>query len=329
MEKISTYGFLSGLPIRENDDIILLLCLDSTKCANNDTFINFPINTLIPIAPPIFCRYNGRLGVNENTVLKDHNVEHIEKTIGKTIQEAIDIINTDGEMTFAAIDKIVSEKPSDYANLLSNHKELLDKTIPLNMPNRMNVGLTFTMEHRSIYNRMCCLGIYPNNNEDTMRNGVHEHYLKLSDFIKKNRALCKDYNLLQSKECLIRIFKEIYNGDSNKFNEDTGKDNPNDFAFETESRFCNKFPMPSYDSGLFALYEGLKGRPKWDRVGFNFVDFFNFIRSLWMTKKTICKSIVGTNDNDTSVMAMRFLYEEIKHLGDLIAGRLDTRQGRV
>ena len=149
-------GFYSHLPITYDNDIVYFICI-SKKYKNHETTPIAPFGILEPICLPIFGKYDDYGSICD--IVRDNNVEYIEKCFNLTIEEIIEAIDTCGCNTINDLEqnerlngKIFKEKTEKYKSILSKFKNHF-KSIYYDFDD--DFSLTFTMELLDVYNFAC------------------------------------------------------------------------------------------------------------------------------------------------------------------------------
>lgn len=149
-------GFYSHLPITCGDDIVYFICI-SKKYKNHDTTPIAPFGILEPICLPIFGQYDDYGSIDN--IVRDNNVEYIEKCFNLTIEDIIEAIDTCGCNSLNDLaqnerlnGEIFKEKTERYKSILNSFKNRF-KSIYYNFEDEF--ALTFTMELLDAYNFAC------------------------------------------------------------------------------------------------------------------------------------------------------------------------------
>lgn len=203
-------GFISNIPLIEGDDTVMFICLE-----HNDHYLRIsPIASLIPVAPPIYGKYDDYGTINN--IVKDANVKIIEEYFDNDIESIIDILDDfevrrhlDNKLGVKYFEKLANND-SVYINikLIIEHKRVIDTLIDFNNQPLANVtdyaftksigeywlmqlGFVLSNKEEKIYNHPSCdthyvklqkncLKIYSNDDVDS----IESFYRDLNDFMK-------------------------------------------------------------------------------------------------------------------------------------------------
>jgi hypothetical protein len=153
-------GFISHLPITYDEDIVLFICGDVTALREENT--KFACGSISPLFLPLRGKYDDYGGIYD--IIRDENVEYIEKTIGLTIEEITSAIYRNGGTSLHMMKE--NQKDEDVSNnkFLSSLKKLDDDyihtleviTSHINLYTIATdrVCLYYTMEHARVYDKM-------------------------------------------------------------------------------------------------------------------------------------------------------------------------------
>lgn len=156
-------GFHTHLPIEYGDEIVLLLGVyPKYKKGEIRDFCRFaPGFEFTPIALPIFGKYND-YGTIED-IERDLNVEMIEKFFNMKIDELIRLVDDE----VIANRYVSEEKHEQYKGLVEKIWNLQSDFI-INSEFEMVYDLTFTIDHRFVYDTIKNLWSFPYNIEKSI-----------------------------------------------------------------------------------------------------------------------------------------------------------------
>lgn len=183
-------AFYSHLPITYQDEIVVFV-LAEQKCKTDSCPVYIEGNGIVPIAPPFFGKYNDYGGIED--IIDDVNHVHFTNKFGMNIHDFIDIMHDLSGITISDLKKGIEdfnngtkrtnnyhhETLEDYEKLLS----LYDNIFPKYVPDRENVSLIITMEHKSIYDKMVELG------KSDYSNGWFGTYITIEEAFEKTKSI--------------------------------------------------------------------------------------------------------------------------------------------
>ena len=277
-------GFLSHLPITYGDEIVVFLLADTTK---TDNIYSMPCYTnsagYTPVCLPFFGIYDD-YGSIEN-VTDDFNSRYFEKKTGMSIENACHMLlaNDRNGMSINKIaDKIKSlqdphnieynkeERIKELKELDNLYRKIFDYTensgstdefYARRMQRITNSSITFTMEHRFVYDKMVELGRqrFPDDDmydyDDDNKYTLEEKFDHTKDTIKLFADRRKKYNPFTLGEIPFSII------DAGELAEyiDTQEYNKIGDALKQEEQLdrFNSAYWFSYDVGLACGHSGL------------------------------------------------------------------------
>lgn len=142
-------GFYSHLPISVNDDIVLFIFADESRLYSTDmNAISMSGTGFTPISVPFFGKYNDYGGIMN--VVDDANSRRFNYFTGVSVEEFVDLLITADGVTIGELIEKTDDEES--VRLL----EIFDRLS--HSGRKKELSFVFSMEHRSIYDKMVSLG---------------------------------------------------------------------------------------------------------------------------------------------------------------------------
>ena len=341
MGSFNRLGFFSKLPICHGDDIVMIVCANTTARKHNlNSICSMTDSGIIPIAAPFFCEYND-YGGGEHFV-EDANYKLFKEKFGMTVEEFDDYCADlskftlsdfrKGRESFSSIDKSPNDyhheteadfnkmnsimtnvfHPRKYTSLkkhaLKDNNDTLLKQLEIldnwESENFENTGLMTIVEHRSVYDAF--ISAYKNSGWYT---DATETYDLIAEYINGLRETLKDkftgFNFLKHKI-------EPWN-DTLQFH-DLTEDEENKLNVFIES-FNKKHPDANGKTLLFesslhcTVTSSFEDHALYDNFTGDMMplkdivlDWLSFVRGFGFTHSSFCPSEIGGQDTEFDIL---------------------------
>lgn len=185
-------GFYSNIPIVEGDECFALLCL-----FNNNALETFDYGTgfiSVPICLPLFGKYDD-CGSIEN-IVRDDNVEMLEKLSNLSINELIYKISYDDKTLNDIFPQFINEKNKDKQLVLAiDHKFVYDEICKIDTKINFEQSYKLTLEADDVYKKVYNKDFYKSN--EFVKGKYYGipfiEYSSLWCFVRKQNGIEDDY----------------------------------------------------------------------------------------------------------------------------------------
>ena len=268
----NSVGFYSKMPIHYGDDVVLFICA-GYKGVNTEFMPLYTVDRFFPIAFQITGKYNDYGGIEK--VVKDINVEYLEKNFGVSIEE---LINALGDASFIPLCELTNRETEDSFRdpsyeMIARIIDSLPKTTyeklneeKLNVPyTRNNMYLTCCMERKDVFD------VFVQHNTYTE---YRQEYDTVTRVIKKLNAGVNIITNLDSITCCDAVY-ELRNKLRNNHEVCTQEDKDlySDVMEICSMRFENILSHRFSYEFLAYKNDDVFDPEAWREIIFNFIDF--------------------------------------------------------
>ena len=268
----NSVGFYSKMPIHYKDDVVLFICA-GYKGANSDTMPLYTVDRFSPIAFQVTGKYDEYGGIED--VVKDVNVELLEKTFGVSIEE---LVNALGDASFIPRCELTNREKEDsfrdpsyelVARIIDNFPKTAYETLheeKLNGPyTRSNMYLTYCMERKDVFD------VFVKHNTYTAYREEYDAATRVIKTLGTGVNIITDLNSITWCEAVYDFRDKIRNNPDSCTQEE--KDLYSDVKHIRGMRFDDTLSHGLAYEFLAYKKEDVIDPEAWREIIFNFIDF--------------------------------------------------------
>lgn len=272
----NSVGFYSKMPIHYKDDVVLFICA-GYKGTTSSYMPIYTVDRFFPIAFQVTGKYDEYGGIED--VVKDVNVELLEKTFGVSIEE---FVNALGDASFIPRCELTNREKEDsfrdpsyklVARIIDNFPKTAYETEKLNSPyTRSNMYLTCCMERKEVFD------MFVKHNTYTAYREEYDAAARVIKALNTGVNIITDLDSITWCEAVYDLRYKIRNNPDSCTQED--KDLYSDIMDIRAMRFDHTLSHGLAYNFLAYNREDVIDPDAWREIIFNFIDFTTALESV-------------------------------------------------